>query len=195
MVKIFQKLVKFCHFCFFSKTLLNFYVTWTLNIHQKKFWIFLVIFGNNPRGKTQLSFFTLFFFKRLYFRPEVQSAKILGRPDQQIRMFLTKKNFGVVPQILTIIWGVHQWCTPSSDVFDYTMYVNKETDHDVWKFMMYVDDGSMMDVDTSCMKSMDLYMMYPHPSWIHRRDTSCNQIHRIRVYTIDLKLLCPDGLR
>ena len=26
--------------------------------------------------------------------------------------------------------------------------------------MMYVDDGSMMDVDTSCMKSMDLYMMY-----------------------------------
>ena len=65
------------------------------------------------------------------------------------------------------------------------MYVNKETDHDVWKFMMYVDDGSMMDVDTSCMKSMDLYMMYPHPSWIHRRDTSCNQIHRIRVYTIE----------
>ena len=67
------------------------------------------------------------------------------------------------------------------------MYVNKETDHDVWKFMMYVDDESMMDVDTSCMKSMDLYMMYPHPSWIHRRDTSCNQIHRIRVYIIDEK--------
>ena len=107
MVKISKKLVKFCHFCFFSKTLLNFYVTWTLNIHQKNFWIVLVIFGNNPRGKTQLSFFTLFFFKRLYFRPEVQSAKILGRPDQQIRMFLTKKKFGVVPQILTIIWGVH----------------------------------------------------------------------------------------
>ena len=55
------------------------------------------------------------------------------------------------------------------------MYVNKETDHDVWKFMMYVDDGFMMDVDTSCMKSMDLYMMYP-PSWIHRRHTLCNQL-------------------
>ena len=65
------------------------------------------------------------------------------------------------------------------------MYVNKETDHDVWKFMMYVDDGSMMDVDTSCMKSMDLYMMYPHPSWIHRQHTSCNQIHQFRVYIID----------
>ena len=54
--------------------------------------------------------------------------------------------------------------------------------------MMYVDDGSMMDVDTSCMKPMDLYMMYPHPSWIHRRHTSCNQIHRIRVYTIDVSI-------
>ena len=43
----------------------------------------------------------------------------------------------------------------------------------------------MMDVDTSCMKSMDLYMMYPHPSWIHRRHTSCNQIHQFRVYIID----------
>ena len=58
MVKIFQKLVKFCHFCFFSKTLLNFYVMWTLNIHQNKFWIFWAIFGNNLWGKTQLSFFT-----------------------------------------------------------------------------------------------------------------------------------------
>ena len=62
---------------------------------------------------------------------------------------------------------------------------NQGSHHHVSRYMMYVDDGSMMDVDTSCMKSMDLYMMYPHPSWIHRRDTSCNQIHRIRVYTID----------
>ena len=61
--------------------------------------------------------------------------------------------------------------------------------------MMYVDDGSMMDVDTSCMKSMDLYMMYPHPSWIHRRDTSCNQIHRIRVYTIDCTLFIFEKLK
>ena len=61
---------------------------------------------------------------------------------------------------------------------------NQGSHHHVSRYMMYVDDGSMMDVDTSCMKSMDLYMMYPHPSWIHRRDTSCNQIHRIRVYTI-----------
>ena len=54
--------------------------------------------------------------------------------------------------------------------------VNKETDHDAWKFMMYVDDGSMMDVDTSCMKSMDLYMMYP----IHHG--SIVEIHRVIKY-------------
>ena len=80
----------------------------------------------------------------------------------------------------------HQWCTPWSDVFDYTMYL---------------DDGSMMDVDTSCINPLISYMMYPHPSWIHRRDTSwisihhdlfpclhtsCNQIHQFRVYIIDV---------
>ena len=37
----------------------------------------------------------------------MQSAEILSRPDQQIRMFFPKKIFGVVSQILTIIRGVH----------------------------------------------------------------------------------------
>ena len=108
MVKISTKSQNFVIFGFFFKQFVAIHTKCTWNIHRKKIWNFVAIFGNNNlRGKTQLSFFTLFFLKRLYSWQEAQSAQILGRPDQQIRMFLTKKNLGVVPQILTIIWGVH----------------------------------------------------------------------------------------
>ena len=42
--------------------------------------------------------------------------------------------------------------------------------------MMYVRMDPLMDVDTSCMKPMNLYMMYPHPSWMNFL------IHRVIKY-------------
>ena len=77
MVKISKNSSNFVIFVFFSKTLLNFYVKGTLNIHQKHFWIFLVIFGNNPRGKTQLSFFTIFLTNYRIFQG-VKISKLSG---------------------------------------------------------------------------------------------------------------------
>ena len=51
-------------------------------------------FDKKQKNSKKRKCLVVFFFKRFYFWPQLQSAKILGRPDQQIRMFLTKKNLG-----------------------------------------------------------------------------------------------------
>lgn len=52
------------------------------------------------------------------------------------------------------------------------MYVNKETDHDVWKFMMYLDDGCG-------------YIMYEINGFIHDISTSIiNGVHPVPMYLI-----------
>ena len=63
-------------------------------MHQKKFWNFLAIFSNNLRVKTQLPFFVHFFFKRLYFRPEVWIGQNFGSARSAYRHVSSQKNFG-----------------------------------------------------------------------------------------------------
>ena len=108
MVKISKNSSNFVIFVFFSKTLLNFYVTWTLNIHQKHFWIFWAIFGNNLRGKTQLSFFTPFFSSACIFGRKCNRPKFWVGQISKYACFSPKTFWGRISNIddnLRGSWG------------------------------------------------------------------------------------------